>query len=197
TIWDIVWGCLVTTFTCTWFAIHPNVPGRNITTKGTIPCFIQRARLMVIAILAPEIIVGWAATQFTVAWRIRHEKTDGSKLTLAHGFFLSMGGFYYTQMPPSVHKDLGVLVDVETLKSEPSLGKTLAAISVETIEDKSKGDSFSKIISILQISWFIMKSIHRTSHHLPLTLLEMSTLVLASLSIITYFLWWHKPLNVQ
>ncbi|KAK0230077.1 hypothetical protein IW262DRAFT_1452980 [Armillaria fumosa] len=234
TVLDIIWSCLVTIFACTWFAIHPNVPGRNITTKGTITWIIQRARLMIIAILAPEIIVGWAATQFTVAWRVRHgekisiasvkrawgEKTDRSKPTLAHGFFLSTGGFYYTQMTPSVRKDLsdrtrnpdilllsnccwdnedirGVVVNVETLKSEPSLAKTLAAISVETIEDKSKGDAFSKTISILQISWFIVKSILRTVQHLPLTLLEMATLGFASLSIITYFLWWHKPLNVQ
>ncbi|KAK0440656.1 uncharacterized protein EV420DRAFT_1650408 [Desarmillaria tabescens] len=234
TVWNIIWSCLVTMFACTWFAIHPNVPGRNVTTKGAISCTIQRARLMIMAILAPEIIVGWATTQFTVAWRVRHgenisiasvkrawrEKADESKPTLAHGFFLSMGGFYYTPMPPSVYEDLldrtrnpdillrskcswdnedirGVLVDVETLESEPRLAKTLAAISAETIEDKSKGDPFSKTISILQISWFIVKCIARAVQHLPITLLEMATLAFAGFSIITYFLWWHKPLNVQ
>ena len=26
TIWSIVWSCLVTIFSCTWVAVHPNVP---------------------------------------------------------------------------------------------------------------------------------------------------------------------------
>ena len=25
-IWNIVWSCLVTIFSCTWIAVHPNVP---------------------------------------------------------------------------------------------------------------------------------------------------------------------------
>ncbi|KAK0440701.1 uncharacterized protein EV420DRAFT_1315853 [Desarmillaria tabescens] len=234
TVSNIVWSCLATIFTCTWLAIHPNVPGRNTTTKGAISCSIERARLMIIAILAPEIIVGWAAEQFMVAWRVRHgekisiasiihawrEKTNKSKPTLSHGFFLSMGGFYYTDMPTPVYEDLlecttdsdtpllsdssletenikGILVDVRALESEPRLARTLAAISAETIEDKSKRDALSKIISILQISWFMMQCLARSVQHLPITLLEMAALAFAGLSIMTYCLWWHKPLNVN
>ena len=26
TIWNIIWSCLVTIFSCTWVAVHPNVP---------------------------------------------------------------------------------------------------------------------------------------------------------------------------
>ena len=26
TIWNIVWSCLITIFSCTWVAIHPNIP---------------------------------------------------------------------------------------------------------------------------------------------------------------------------
>ncbi len=59
-------------FACTWLAVHPNVPGRNITTKGTISCAIERAKIIAITILAPEVILAWAAEQFTVAWKLRH-----------------------------------------------------------------------------------------------------------------------------
>ncbi len=112
-----------------WLAVHPNVPGRNITTKGAISCAIERAKIIAITILAPEVILAWAAEQFTVAWKLRHgeyfhvirsclscsqwrltgkytfiasatqpstEQMEELKLTLAHGFLLSMGGFYYT-----------------------------------------------------------------------------------------------------
>ncbi|KAK0197621.1 hypothetical protein F5146DRAFT_921541, partial [Armillaria mellea] len=71
------------------------------------------------------------------------------------------------------------------------------AINPEEIEDKSKGDVFSKTISILQLAWFIVQCIARATQHLPITLLEMTALAFASLSIITYFLWWYKPLNVK
>ncbi len=73
----------------------------------------------------------------------------------------------------------------------------LEAISVKIIEDSSKGDALSKMISILQISWFIIQCIARVIQHLPITLLEMTALAFAGISIITYSLWWYKPLNVQ
>ncbi len=91
----------------------------------------------------------------------------------------------------------GTLVTLEVLEYEPNLVKRLAAISPETIEDKSKGDALSKTISILQISWFIVQCIARALQHLPITLLEMTALAFAGLSIITYSLWWYKPLNIK
>ncbi len=172
------------------------------------------------------------------------DQKDESKLTLAHGFLLSMGGFYYTRkytihhqafdahraasiplssiLPWSVSDYLldhnrfqdsqfpphytptsetvyvpGTLVTLEALESEPNLVKNLAAISPETIEDKSKGDALFKTISILQLSWFVVQCIARALQHLPITLLEMTALAFAGLSIIMYSLWWYKPLNVK
>ncbi len=72
TLLSIVWSCLATIFVCTWLAVHPNVPGRNITTKGAISCAVEHAKIIAITILAPETIVGWAAEQFIVAWKLRH-----------------------------------------------------------------------------------------------------------------------------
>ncbi len=54
-----------------------------------------------------------------------------------------------------------------------------------------------KTFSILQISWFIVQCIARALQHLPITLLEVTALAFAGLSIITYCLWWNKPLNVK
>ncbi len=72
TVLSIIWSCLATIFACTWLAVHPNVPGRNITTKGAISGAIEHAKIMAITILAPEVIVAWAAEQFIVAWKLRH-----------------------------------------------------------------------------------------------------------------------------
>ncbi len=70
TLLSIVWSCLATIFACTWLSVHPNVPGRNITTRGPISCTIEHVKIMVTAILAPEVIVAWAAQQFIVAWKV-------------------------------------------------------------------------------------------------------------------------------
>ncbi|KAK0440193.1 uncharacterized protein EV420DRAFT_1731251 [Desarmillaria tabescens] len=240
TLLNIVWSCLATIFACTWLAVHPNVPGRNITAKGSISCAIERVKIMTVAILAPEVIVAWAAEQFMVARKLRHD----TNIPMAHGFFLSMGGFYYTAKedivhpepdahkatyippspspPPSARDDLseqtmssnallspngtrsyetvdvpGTLVDIWALEEEPSLVNNLKAIRSETIEDKNKGDALSKIVSIFQISWFIAQCIGRAVQHLPITLLEMTALAFSGFSMITYCLWWYKPLNVK
>ncbi|KAK0227519.1 hypothetical protein IW262DRAFT_1427641, partial [Armillaria fumosa] len=194
TLWSIVWSCLATIFACTWLAVHPNVPGRSITTKGSISCAIERAKIMVIAILAPEIIVGWAAGQFSVAWKLCQGEHFISLGTLSD-YITEIRYIFFDTSGQEDHDVPGTLVTLQALESEPHLVKNLAAISPETIEDKNKGDGFSKTISIFQLSWFIAQCVARVIQHLPITLLEMTAL--AGLSIITYSLWWYKPLNVK
>jgi len=70
-------------------------------------------------------------------------------------------------------------------------------ITEEGIADRSKGDALFKIILTLQSSWFILRCIARHIQGLSLTQLELTTVALASLNGITFFLWWDKPLGVQ
>ena len=70
-------------------------------------------------------------------------------------------------------------------------------VTAADIEDRSKGDALSKIIAILQTTWFIVQCIARGQQRLALTELELVTLALASLNAVTFAIWWHKPLGVQ
>ena len=70
-------------------------------------------------------------------------------------------------------------------------------VTVEEIEDRSKGDGFSKTIALGQTLWFVAQCIARRSQHLDLTLVELLTLSLAVLNGLMYFLWWNKPLDVR
>ena len=70
-------------------------------------------------------------------------------------------------------------------------------ITEEEIADRSKGDALSKVILILQSSWFICQCIARPVQGLSLSQLELTTLALASLNGITFVLWWYKPLGVE
>ena len=70
-------------------------------------------------------------------------------------------------------------------------------ITEREIEDRSKGDTLSKGLVVIQTSWFILQCIARWIKHLPITELELVTLAFAALTLITYTLWWNKLLNVR
>ena len=70
-------------------------------------------------------------------------------------------------------------------------------ITEEEITHRSKGDALSKVIFILQSTWFILQCLGRCFQGLDLTQLELTTLALASLNGITFVLWWDKPLGAQ
>jgi hypothetical protein len=63
---DIVLSCLATVFTCTWVAIHPNVPGPKDSGWAQLK---RRVMTMVYAMLAPEFIAIWALRQWFGARR--------------------------------------------------------------------------------------------------------------------------------
>jgi hypothetical protein len=93
------------------------------------------------------------------------------------------------------HKRSGIVLTLEYLKDNPDI--EIPEISVASIEDRSKGDALSKIIAILQTTWFIVQCIARGQQRVALTELELVTLALASLNAVTYGIWWHKPLGLQ
>ena len=94
--------------------------------------------------------------------------------------------------------------DAKGVLSPEQLPKLLEAkkiefptITVEEIQDRSKGDAFSKTIALGQTAWFIIQCLARRAEHLDITLVELLTLSLAVLNGVMYFLWWHKPLDVR
>jgi len=121
---------------------------------------------------------------------------------MAHGHLLGMGGI--TTVDPGFEKDNsedphGQVLSFDRYK-RLSVEKTtfeVPKIITADINDRSKGDFLSKLIAILQTSWFILQCIARARQQLALTELELVTLALASLNAITYAFWWHKPLGVQ
>lgn len=68
--------------------------------------------------------------------------------------------------------------------------------SKEEIKDRSKSDSFSKIIVLIQTLWFVMQCIARHIEHLPITELEIATLAYTIPILGIYICWWGKPLGV-
>ena len=69
-VWDIVWSCLSTTFISTWVAVHPNVPSQDASSWLLTR---RRIKLMVWALLAPELYVWWAFKQRTSAKKVTQD----------------------------------------------------------------------------------------------------------------------------
>ncbi|KAG1848935.1 hypothetical protein DFJ58DRAFT_662682 [Suillus subalutaceus] len=190
TLWDIIWSCAATLFACTWTAIHPNVPGMD---EGKFTIFSRRLGIMMTALIAPELMIIWATVQFLSARDTAKDFDDAFEWTVTHGFFAWMGGFmlYFEDKPRATLTP----EELERFVHEGSV--EIPIIAEADIEDRSKGDILSKGIAILQLAWFVLHFVTRYVQNLPITLLEIDTLAVATLTCITYNLWWKKPKDVR
>ncbi|KAJ7268290.1 hypothetical protein C8J57DRAFT_1067166 [Mycena rebaudengoi] len=185
-LFDIVWGCLATIFACTWVSVHPNVPPPG---QSELSLFWRRLKMMFIAVIAPELMVGFAARQFFVA-RSYVKGKHLYDISNIHGFFISMGGFVSCNghHPVTTRRQL---YDI------PEYLTDIRAVKVADIKDKSKGDALSKGVALIQGLWFTTQCLARVHQHLPVTELEVTTLAFAVVNIFIWLLWWNKPLDVQ
>ncbi|KAF7349993.1 hypothetical protein MVEN_01300800 [Mycena venus] len=203
-LFDIVWGCLATIFACTWVSVHPNVPPPD---QSGLALFWRRLKMMLVGIIAPEIMVGFAARQFLGARMLSksaladsncsdsyqsHEIFPEYGFSMIHGFFFCMGGFISSTGYP--------VAWLAQLK-DPDFGseflKSIRQIRAEEIADKSKGDALSKGVALAQGIWFTTQCLARVHQHLAVTELEVATLAFAVVNVFIWLLWWDKPLDVQ
>ncbi|ESK85327.1 hypothetical protein Moror_5993 [Moniliophthora roreri MCA 2997] len=89
TVPGILYSCLSVVFICIWVAIHPNVPEVG---KHRAVVVYQNLQLMLVALLAPELIIMWAMRQRFSAKRIA-KKYKKYGWGMPHAFLLLMGGF--------------------------------------------------------------------------------------------------------
>ncbi|KAG1741918.1 hypothetical protein EDD22DRAFT_921176 [Suillus occidentalis] len=204
TLLDILLSCGLTLFAYTWTAIHPDILDED---EGMVAIAFRCLLLMIMAFLVPEIMVAWAAWQFLCACQVAKDFNDvfgaqhdqphgnhqavwqGKLATLTHGFFAWMGGFvlYVDDKPQAT------LAPEELLRFVRLGSVEMFVITEADIEDRSKGEVLSKCVAILQLVWFITQLIARYMQTLPVTLLEIDTLGVATLTCIAYGLWWKKP----
>ncbi|KAG1880121.1 hypothetical protein F4604DRAFT_1954068 [Suillus subluteus] len=223
TLWDIIWSCAATLFACTWTAIHPNVPGMD---EGKFTILCRRLGIMMMALIAPELMIIWATMQFLSARdtakdfddafgaqihqaRSDHSDTGESTATLLGEIPISDGRSashaasrnFRGRLPAWLFgvvtnfiQQMSRRVDSDTFH-EGSM--EIPIIAEADIEDRSKGDVLSKGIAILQLAWFVLQFVTRCIQNLPITLLEVDTLAVATLTCITYSLWWKKPKDAR
>ncbi|KAI9435211.1 hypothetical protein F5148DRAFT_1304897, partial [Russula earlei] len=148
---DIIWSCAVTILLCIWVSVHPNIPSPD---EKWPRVTVRRIGLMLAALFAPEIMIGWALRQRQTAAIL----AEMNKLTIAdegwtitHGHFAIMGGF----MEYEGNRPVRVLLPGQLESYSLTGNGDFPRIAKEEIEDKSKGDIISKALVILQTGWFV------------------------------------------
>ncbi|KAJ6582332.1 hypothetical protein B0H19DRAFT_928914, partial [Mycena capillaripes] len=155
--------------------------------QNRLTLFWRRLKMMLIAVIAPEIMVGFAARQFFAARKL--SKEYGFSRT--HAFFFCMGGFVSSVGYPIVTKN-----QLNATSGGPSFLADIRNINAEDIMDKSKGDALSKGLAFAQGLWFTTQCLARVHQHLAVPELEVATLAFAVVSIFIWLLWWEKPVDV-
>ncbi|KAJ8514777.1 hypothetical protein ONZ45_g7726 [Pleurotus djamor] len=72
---QIVWSCLFIIFTCTWTAIHPNVPPAKVSLSKWRNLW-WRIKIMLWTLMLPEMMVSWATWQWKEARKISREASE-------------------------------------------------------------------------------------------------------------------------
>ena len=189
---DILWGSLFTIFLCTWTSLHLNVPSLH---EKYLQRWFRKLRWMGLAIMAPELVVGFAAGQKVEAARsVEMWKNSGYHgWTMRHGFYANMGGFVLeTPNFPSYPinaKQLHYLVTKDYIPYPSTTSKE--------IWDKSKQDGFQKLLTMVQTGWFVIQVLGRAIQHMPVTTLELTTFTYVFCTFASYYEWSHKPLDVE
>ncbi|KAF8646426.1 hypothetical protein AX16_007219 [Volvariella volvacea WC 439] len=184
TIFDILYSCIGVILLCTYISIHHNIPDQN---DSRAKVMWLKVRTTLYALIAPELVIMWAIRQRIMAGRIM-EKNKHRRWTRTHGFFVQMGGLMQRQRD-SMYK---VLCNEDIMKETK-----MPAIPEKEIRDHGKGDILAKVLVLVQTTWFVAQCIARHVQGLVLTEIELVTLAFATLNVITYGLWWDKPLNIE
>ena len=189
---DIVWSCAFTMSLCSWSILCLNVPGPY---DSRFRLLHRKLWITTLAFLGPEFIFILALGQWLSARRSVKEfrASQNTQWTMKHAFFADMGGFMLhtrdcTPFPVDA-KQLHYLV-TEGYAAIPTLNE-------RDIADKNKADSLLRILTLLQILWFIINTSARAAQRLSITCAELTTAAFIVHTVGTSLCWVKKPADVM
>jgi hypothetical protein len=146
---DIVWVCFSILLLCTWSVQHlniqPQVKPHSVRQYIRLSVFQvkRRSKWMLLTLMAPEILIGLALSQFVAA---RHGKgtmqefarEDGVEWTMEHSHFADMGGFVI-RFPD----DSGARDSTGDAKSDTATAEENELAAVATSKSSTEGNVLS------------------------------------------------------
>ena len=200
--WSILWSCLATIFLCTWSAMHLDVPECH----DSWYLFFQKLRWMLVAIMAPELILystvlrlfnARKVSRYLIQKGYREWTLQQTLFALAKGFRARTSNGQLLAIDSSYFHPADVKIRfVDFIKNDDDSLK-VPSISEDELNSRGKSDWITKIIALLQITWFIVQSVARVTQNYQVTVLEITTAAYVACSIFTYGACWYQPQNVE
>lgn len=204
---DILWSCASVIILVTWTSFHPHV---GHTWK-------QRAYTTIMAILLPGLTAIVATRDFFIAYRLNVllSRYDGSSTwwssgwTLKKSFLVVKGGVRAEPRGgrPSTASDSTQLVEVTTneiIDAEKFLSLVMTGRirykdfpRTKTIEEKSQTDWFSKVATLVQLTWTVVNMFFRMVSGCRISVLEVLSLQWIVLGLVSAIFWWNCPQNTK
>lgn len=189
---DILWTSLVTIGISTYTMLCLNLPAPKDTHLQLIG---RRTLWMFLGIMGPEFVLTYAAGQWSRAkWSVKAFKDLGyNDWHMRQAFFADMGGFVFhtkdAKSFPLNATQLHWLVKHGYIE--------YPKITKREVWDKSKQDTFTKVITAFQVSYLIIQCAARAAQSLTITTLELNALAIVVCSLMTSYAWLHKPADVH
>ncbi|KAF2838330.1 hypothetical protein M501DRAFT_872005 [Patellaria atrata CBS 101060] len=131
--------------------------------------------------------------------------------TIKHGFYVDMGGLKVVLAGRDVEIFKKENTDIErcddgvylTIRLEDLIFLVeadlipLPNIDIHDLEERSKNDIFARVVTLIQVLYFLVYSFGRLGSGLPISTLELSTLAFICCAAFIEYFWWNKPLDLR
>ncbi|KAF2434361.1 hypothetical protein EJ08DRAFT_582328, partial [Tothia fuscella] len=190
--------CLTTIILCVWTAVHLNLPEH----KKSAQQIWRKFGYLALGLFAPEIVASGRDPEVEAASSPYLDRKRANDWTLVHSYYAIMGGFAFSSSDMELKafpngREVAHLTSLGILQLAKTAPHLLPDISVEHIYDSSKASSLAKAIVCAQALYFCAQFFGRIGAHLPVGLLELNTLAHALCTLVTYVIWWNKPLDIE
>jgi hypothetical protein len=188
---DILWIALATIGISTYTMLCLNLPAPK---DSYVKLVVRRTLWMLLGIIGPEFVLTYAAGQWSRAkWSVHAFRDEHPEWHMRHAFFADMGGFV-------LHTEDGVTFPLNAMQLHWLVQHKYVdfpQITRREVWDKSKQDTFTKVITAFQVGYLIIQCSARAAQKLAITALELNALAIVVCSLMTSFAWLHKPADVS
>ncbi|KAF5691380.1 hypothetical protein FDENT_3421 [Fusarium denticulatum] len=207
---DILESCIFTLIACVFTALHLDIIPNSTWQRR----LLEKIKWVLLTIMVPSQLKKIQRQQKSSM----SSPDDDFEINLKYAYFILMGGVRFDvndilstpDLDPSAKK---LFKDLQPEKGRKPIRRTVRAgwpaiielaskghwfrVLEKDIDDKSKAGVFQKSLVLIQVLWMITQCVCRFVFGLPLTLLEIHTMLHVFFAILEYCYWTKKPLDVQ
>ncbi|KAI5776243.1 hypothetical protein EDC01DRAFT_593838, partial [Geopyxis carbonaria] len=207
---SLLFSCIVTLVLCVWTALHLNVEPLEFSRSKIAGASRVIGKIIwgFAALIVPEVVLSIALHQFLVARRYQTllemtEQPDEIADLGQPGSAINSAKDVSRYNSPPVSLPANEVPAPQSVHQNPLDDNTAATVAKiqqypsAAIEDKSKADYLAKLLACIQAGWILLQCLGRKLSDLPITLLELNTVLHVLNAFVMYTLWWKKPLDVS